>query len=236
MGGAPVGFAPVSSTLPEALVVAIDGPSGSGKSSTARGVADRLGLAYLDTGAMFRAMTWWMLEHHIDVQDAAAVAARAGEPVIEAGNDPLAPSITVDGTDVADAIRGDEVTGAVSPVAAVPEVRARLLDVQRAVIEAASGGIVVEGRDIGSVVWPQAPLKLYLTADAEARAARRAAEEGGADVAATRDSLLARDAVDSGRATAPLVMPDGALHLDTTDLTLEEVIDVIVGLAQELGS
>jgi cytidylate kinase len=128
------------------------------------------------------------------------------------------------------------VTGAVSPVAAVPEVRARLLDLQRGIIGAAQRGIVVEGRDIGSVVWPQAPLKLYLTADAEARAARRAAEQGGSDVTVTRDSLLARDAVDSGRATAPLVMADGALHLDTTDLTLEEVIDVIVGLAEEATS
>ena len=105
------------------LVVAIDGTSGSGKSSTSRGVADRLGLRYLDTGAMFRAMTWWMLHEGIDVHDGAAVAARCGEPEIVSGTDPLAPTITVDGVDVAAAIRGDDVNAAVSPVSAVPEVR-----------------------------------------------------------------------------------------------------------------
>lgn len=224
----------MSSAVPH-LVIAIDGPSGSGKSSTSRGVAARLGLRYLDTGAMFRALTWWLLDRGVDVTDPEAVAARAGEPVLCSGTDPLAPTITVDGLDVAEAIRGSAVNAAVSPVAAVPAARARLLELQRGIIAGAVPGIVVEGRDIGSVVWPQAQLKLYLTADAEARAARRAAEEGGADVAATQESLLARDAVDSGRTAAPLVMADGALHLDTTYLTLDDVIDRIVGLAEELA-
>ncbi|KRF15298.1 cytidylate kinase [Nocardioides sp. Soil797] len=210
------------------VVVAIDGPSGSGKSSTSRGVADRLGLRYLDTGAMFRAMTWWMLEHDVDVHDAAAVAAQAQKPDIVSGTDPLAPTITVDGTDVAEAIRGEDVTGSVSPVSAVPEVRERLLALQREVI--GDGAIVVEGRDIGSVVWPQAEVKLYLTADPAARAMRRAAEEGGSDLAATEQSLLARDRIDSGRAAAPLVMADGAHHIDTTPYTLEEVINQVVAL------
>lgn len=227
MGDAPVGCGSVSSSL----VIAVDGTSGSGKSSTSRGVADRLGLRYLDTGAMFRAMTWWMLQQGVDVHDAAAVAARCGEPVIDSGTDPLAPTITVDGTDVAEAIRQDDVNGAVSPVSAVPEVRARLLQLQRDVI-AADGGIVVEGRDIGSVVVPDAPVKVYLSADPSARAARRAAEQGGADVAATEASLLARDTIDSGRATAPLVQADGAVHIDTTDYTLDEVIGLIVGLVE----
>jgi len=213
-----------------AIVVAVDGPSGSGKSSTSRGVAARLGLRYLDTGAMYRAMTWWMLAHGVDVHDTEAVASRAGEPVIESGTDPLAPTITVDGTDVAAAIRGEDVTGAVSPVSAVPEVRARLLDLQRAAIR--SGGIVVEGRDIGSVVAPDAPVKVYLTADPEARALRRAAEEGGSDLAATQESLLARDRIDSGRKASPLVMADGAVHLDTTPYTLDEVIDLVVALVE----
>lgn len=212
------------------IVIALDGPSGSGKSSTARGVATRLGLRYLDTGAMFRAMTWWMLENGVDVQDAAAVAAAADRPEIVSGTDASAPTITVDGTDVAEAIRGSAVTGAVSPVSAVPEVRARLLELQRAVI--GDGGIVVEGRDIGSVVWPQAELKLYLTADAGARAARRALEEGGSDVAATEASLLARDKIDSSRTTAPLTVPEGAVHLDTTPFTLDEVIEQVVALAE----
>lgn len=212
------------------VVVAIDGPSGSGKSSTSRGVAAKLALRYLDTGAMFRAMTWWMLEHDIDINDPAAVAAHAQQPDIVSGTDPLAPTITVDGTDVAAAIRGEDVTGAVSPVSAVPEVRERLLALQREAI--GDGAIVVEGRDIGSVVWPQAEVKLYLTADPAARALRRAAEEGGSDLAATEQSLLARDKIDSGRATAPLVMADGAHHIDTTPYTLDEVIDEVVALVR----
>ncbi|WP_234412595.1 (d)CMP kinase [Nocardioides sediminis] len=215
------------------LVVAIDGPSGSGKSSTSRGVAARLGLAYLDTGAMFRAITWWMLREGVDVHDPAAVAARVHEPVIRSGTDPLGPTITVDDVDVAVGIRSDEVNAAVSPVSAVPEVRARLLDLQRRIIADAGshGGIVVEGRDIGSVVAPDAPVKVYLSADPEARAARRAAEAGG-DVTATQQSLLARDRIDSGRATAPLVMADGAAHIDTTPYTLDEVVSQVVALVE----
>lgn len=215
---------------PGGLVVAIDGPSGSGKSSTSRGVASRLGLRYLDTGAMFRAVTWWMLQHGVDVHDPDAVAARADEPRLESGTDPAGPTISADGTDVSEAIRGPEVTGAVSPVSAVPAVRARLLGLQRAVI--GDGGVVVEGRDIGSVVAPDAQVKVFLSADPAARATRRALEEGGSDVQATRESLLARDQIDSTRASAPLVVPDGAVHIDTTDLTLEEVIDRVTALVQ----
>jgi len=214
---------------PGSLVIAVDGTSGSGKSSTSRGVAERLGLRYLDTGAMFRAMTWWLLREGIDVRDVAAVAAAARRPRIESGTDPLAPTITVDGVDVSVEIRGEDVTAAVSPVSAVPEVRARLLELQRDVI--GDGGIVVEGRDIGSVVWPQAEVKVYLSADPDARAARRAAEEGGSDLALTQESLLERDRIDSGRATAPLTMADGAVHVDSTHLTLAEVIESIVALA-----
>ena len=214
------------------LVVAIDGPSGSGKSSTSRGVAARLGLRYLDTGAMFRAITWWMLAHGVDLTDPAAIAARAGEPEIESGTDPLGPTILVDGEDASVAIRTDEVNAAVSPVSAVPAVRTRLLELQRQII--GDGGIVVEGRDIGSVVAPDAPVKLYLTADAEARAVRRAAEAGG-DVAATQESLLARDRIDSGRTTAPLTMADGAVHIDTTPYTLDEVISQVVALVEAVS-
>ncbi|CAI9415207.1 Cytidylate kinase [Nocardioides sp. T2.26MG-1] len=245
MGDSPVGCGPVEHTsstpAPDALVglvIAVDGTSGSGKSSTSRGVATRLGLRYLDTGAMFRAMTWWLLREGVDVHDAGAVAARCGEPDIVSGTDPENPTITVDGTDVAVEIRGDAVNGAVSPVSAVPEVRARLLDLQRAVIarETRAGGIVVEGRDIGSVVAPDAPVKVYLSADPEARAVRRAAEQGATgatDVAATQESLLARDRIDSGRATAPLVRADGAVHIDTTPYSLEEVIGLVVGLVED---
>ena len=210
-------------------MIAVDGTSGSGKSSTSRGVAERLGLRYLDTGAMFRAMTWWLLSQGVDVHDGEAVAAVAGRPRIESGTDPLAPTITVDGADVSVEIRSAEVNAAVSPVSAVPAVRTRLLDLQREVI--GEGGIVVEGRDIGSVVWPQAEVKVYLSADPDARAERRAAEEGGADLASTQQSLLERDRIDSGRATAPLTMADGAVHVDSTHLTLDEVIETILALA-----
>lgn len=217
------------------VVVAIDGTSGSGKSSTSRGVALRLGLRFLDTGAMYRAMTWWMLRNDVPVDDPAAVAARCGEPEIVAGTDPAAPTITVDGADVAAAIRTPEVTGAVSAVSAVPQVRARLLELQREAIASMveRGGIVVEGRDIGSVVAPDADVKVYLTADASARAARRTAEEGGSDVSATESSLLARDAFDSSRTASPLTMAEDAIHVDTTPYTLEEVIDLIVRLVED---
>ena len=224
----------MSSVDSQSLVIAVDGTSGSGKSSTSRGVAQRLGLRYLDTGAMFRAMTWWLLREGVDVRDVAAVAAVCGRPRIESGTDPLAPTITVDGVDVSVEIRGEAVTAAVSPVSAVPEVRARLLALQREVI--GDGGIVVEGRDIGSVVWPQAEVKVYLSADPDARAERRAAEQGGTDLASTQESLLERDRIDSGRATAPLTMADGAVHVDSTHLTLAEVIDTIVGLALQAGA
>jgi cytidylate kinase len=219
-----------ASRLRENVVVAIDGPSGSGKSSTSRGVADRLGLRYLDTGAMYRAITWWMLRQGVDVHDPAAVSARVEEPEILSGTDPLGPTILVDGVDVGLAIRSDEVNAAVSPVAAGPAVRRRLLDLQHEIIGA--GGIVVEGRDIGSVVAPDADVKVFLTADAAARAHRRALEEGGVDVEATRESLLARDQIDTGRTTSPLVMAEGAVHVDGTAYSLVDVVDLVVSLVE----
>jgi cytidylate kinase len=213
------------------VVVAMDGPSGSGKSSTARGVATRLGLRYLDTGAMYRAMTWWMLENGIDTEDADAVAAHADEPVLVAGSDPQAPTITVGETDVAGPIRGPEVTAKVSAVSAVPAIRARLLREQRDAI--GDGGIVVEGRDIGTTVAPDADVKVFLTADPSARATRRAAEHSDADVRATEQDLMRRDSLDSGRAASPLTMADDAHHIDTTPYTLDEVVDQVVALVHE---
>jgi cytidylate kinase len=226
-----VGFG-VGQAVPDGVVVALDGPSGSGKSSTARGVARALGLRYLDTGAMFRALTWWMLEHGVDVHDPAAVASHACRPVLVSGTDPTAPTITVDGADVAVPIRGPEVTAAVSPVSVVPAVRERLLHEQRAIIGA--GGIVVEGRDIGTVVAPGADVKVFLTADSSARATRRTAEAGG-DVAATKRALARRDEIDSGRATAPLAMAPDAHHVDTTPYTLDEVVALVVSLVRAAG-
>ena len=213
------------------VVIAMDGPSGSGKSSTSRGVAKALGLRYLDTGAQFRAMTQWMLDNDVDVTDHALVGTLADRPVISSGTDPADPTIEVDGVDVAQAIRSEEVTAAVSDVASVPEVRARLLGLQRSLI--GDGGIVVEGRDIGSVVWPEAEVKVYLTADPAARAQRRTAENGARSVDATEADLIRRDTIDSGRATAPLTVPEGAVHLDTTPYTLQEVVDRVVALVRD---
>jgi CMP/dCMP kinase len=217
-------------TISDDIVVAIDGPSGSGKSSTSRGVAARLGLRYLGTGAMYRGITWWLLREGVDVHDREAVAARTGEPEILSGTDPNGPSIMVEGVDVGLAIRSADVNAAVSPVSAVPEVRSRLVELQRDTI--GDGGIVVEGRDIGAVVAPFAQVKVYLTADPVARAQRRAAEEGGTDVDTTQQSLLARDAIDSTRDASPLTMAEGAVHIDTTGYTLDEVIDQVVALVE----
>jgi len=213
------------------VVVAMDGPSGSGKSSTARGVATRLGLRYLDTGAQFRAITFWMLEQGVDFDDPSAIAAHAREPELVSGTDPQHPSIAVDGQDVAAAIRTQEVTDHVSAVASVPAVRQRLLELQRSII--GEGGIVVEGRDIGSVVAPDATVKVFLTADPSARAARRTAENGAASVEATEADLLRRDRIDSGRTAAPLTMADGAIHIDGTPYTLDEVVQQVVDIVDQ---
>ncbi|WP_020577022.1 (d)CMP kinase [Actinopolymorpha alba] len=216
------------------IVVAIDGPSGSGKSSASRGVARRLGLRYLDTGAMYRAITWWMLRAGVPVDDADEVAARSGAPGLEIGTDPDAPTVAVDGVDVSGPIRSREVTNAVSAVAAVPAVRQRLIMLQRAEIDA--GGIVVEGRDIGTTVAPNADVKVYLTAHAEERARRRAAEGlAGAkvEVNLAQQEMARRDQLDSGRATSPLAQAADAVVLDTTELNLEQVIDRICALADE---
>jgi cytidylate kinase len=213
------------------LVVAMDGPSGSGKSSASRGVARALGLRYLDTGAMYRAITWWMLRQEVDLADPAAIAARALDPVLVMGTDPDAPAVAVDGADAAGPIRTAEVTAAVSAVSAVPEVRRRLVAEQREII--GEGGIVVEGRDIGTVVVPEAPVKIYLTASADARAARRTAELAGTTVEAQKAALARRDTLDSTRKTDPLSMAADAVELDTTALNLEEVIAEVLRLIKE---
>lgn len=223
-------------TAPAAVIVAIDGPAGTGKSSTSKAVAAKLGLGYLDTGAQYRAITWWMLNNGIDVTDAAAVADAAAKPVIVSGTDPAAPAITVDGIDVAGPIRTQEVTSRVSAVSAVPEVRTLITELQRSIAATAERGIVVEGRDIGTTVLPDADLKVFLTASAEARAARRSGELGGkdaADLAATQAALAKRDAADSGRKTSPLAKADDAVEVDTTDLTLEQVVECVVTLVEE---
>lgn len=226
------------------MVIAIDGPAGSGKSSVSKAVAGRLGLQYLDTGAMYRAVTWAVLEAGIDPDDSRAVAAAIDDGVISKiiiGTDPSDPTIAVGDVDVAEPIRGSQVTGAVSAVSAVPAVRTKLVERQRRYVHEsvrAGNGIVVEGRDIGSVVLPGADLKIFLTADPHVRAKRRAAEAAdGSDtsVTATEMALVNRDAKDSTRAVSPLKRADGAVELDTTHLTFEEVVEAVVGLAHGLG-
>jgi CMP/dCMP kinase len=209
------------------LVLAVDGPSGAGKSSASRGAARALGLRYLDTGAMYRALTWWLLHRGVDVRDASAVAALAAEPRIEVGTDPGAPRVLVNGTDVTAAIRSREVTDAVSAVAAVPQVRAHLIAQQRDII-ANAGGIVAEGRDIGTVVAPDAPVKVFLTADSAERASRRAAETSRS-TASTQTDQDRRDRLDAAQSAKA----DDAVEIDSTGLGLDEVVDAIVRLVRE---
>ncbi|MFD8483808.1 (d)CMP kinase [Kitasatospora sp. NPDC059673] len=220
------------------VVVAIDGPSGSGKSTVSRAVAARLGLSFLDTGAMYRAMTWWMLANGVDVDDSEAVAIACAKPVIVSGTDAAGPTITVDGQDVSAPIRGPEVTAKVSAVAAVPAVRARLVELQRGCASHTARGIVAEGRDMGSVVFPDATVKVFLTASEQARSARRAAELRAkgldeATITAMAADLARRDAADSSRETAPLARAADAELVDTSELTLEQVIGTITALVEE---
>ncbi len=209
------------------LVVAVDGPSGAGKSSASRGAATALGLRYLDTGAMYRALTWWLLDRGVDVTDAGLVAELAAEPVIEISTDPAGPCVRVNGQDVSAAIRTREVTSAVSAVAAVPRVRAHLIAMQREII-AAAAGIVAEGRDIGTVVAPDATVKVFLTADGAARASRRAAEASWSAMStrADQDRRDRLDAAQSGKAA-------DAVEIDSTGLGLDDVVATIVRLARE---
>ncbi|MBL6280438.1 (d)CMP kinase [Micromonospora fiedleri] len=214
-------------------VVAVDGPSGSGKSTVSRRLATSLGARYLDTGAMYRAITWAVLRSGVDLNDAHAVAKVAGEVDLRIGTDPAGYAVTADGVNVETEIRGADVTAAVSAVAAVPAVRALLVARQRDMIDKA-GRIVVEGRDIGSVVAPDADLKVYLTASAAARAARRSAENA-ADVAATAADLARRDQLDSTRKADPLAQAADAVVLDSTELGIDEVVARLRELLTERG-
>jgi CMP/dCMP kinase len=221
------------------MVVAVDGTAGSGKSSVSKGAADRLGMQYLDTGAMYRAITWWCVENGIDVADPAAVAAIADQPQLVIATSATQPEVRVDGVDATTAIRTPVVTAAVSAVSAVPQVRAALVQRQRQIVDDATRagqGIIVEGRDIGTVVLPTADLKVFLHADPRVRAARRAAEDAqrghGADVSATVTDLLRRDAADSTRAASPLKQADDAVVLDATDDNLATMIDKMIELIE----
>jgi cytidylate kinase len=214
-------------------VIALDGPSGTGKSTVARGLARRIGFRYLDTGAMYRAVAWAVLDAGVDPEDQLAVGRIADRVVLDVSTDPDRPAVAVDGRRVDAAIRTPAVTTAVSPVSATPHVREVLVAAQRQLIGA--GHVVVEGRDIGTVVAPDAPLKVFLTAAPGVRAQRRSEQEGTADRAAIAADLDRRDTYDSSRQHSPLRAADDAVHLDTTALGVDEVIKRLVDLARDRG-
>ncbi|GIG26171.1 (d)CMP kinase [Cellulomonas denverensis] len=226
------------------LVVAIDGPSGSGKSTVSRRAAQALGLAYLDTGAMYRAATWWALRSGVSLTDQDAVAELVRSMPLVMGVDPAAPTVTVDGIDIGEAIRETAISAAVSAVATNLEVRAELGRRQRDEIgaQAASSsfsggrGIVAEGRDITTVIAPDADVRLLLTASEQARLARRAREVHGSDdaaaVEATKDQVLRRDADDSTVA-AFTVAADGVVTIDSSDLDLEQTVQAVLDVIEQ---
>lgn len=221
---------------PAPFVIAIDGPSGSGKSSVSRAVASQLGAGYLDTGAMYRSLTWWCRHSEVDLGDQAAVTAAALDFPLEIGDDPRVPSVHVDGTDIAEAIRSSEISGLVSTVATVPEVRTEMQRRQRELIEdiaARRGACVAEGRDITTVVAPDAPVRILLTASEEARLRRRSLEVHGASdeaaIDATRDQVLRRDRDDS-TVSQFTVAADGVVVVDTSDLDFDGSVDAVMAV------
>jgi len=218
------------------VTVAIDGPAGTGKSSVSRGLARALGARYLDTGAMYRMVTLAVLRAGIDPTDADAVAAAGATVQMSMGNDPDQSSYQLAGEDVSAEIRGDEVTRAVSAVSSVPAVRTRLVDLQRALADG-PGSVVVEGRDIGTVVLPDAPVKIFLTASAETRALRRNDQNVASGLADDYEGVLAdvrrRDHLDSTRAVSPLRAASDAIVVDTSDMGEAEVIAHLLDLVRQ---
>jgi GTP-binding protein len=212
------------------IVVAIDGPSGAGKSSTSKLVAQRAGWNYLDTGALYRAVAWLALRDKIS--SAEDILAALADNTIHFIADPKDPKVFVGDVDVSSEIRSEKVTESVSAISALPEIRAALLSLQRRLINNAERGIVVEGRDIGTVVAPDAPLKIYLQADIAARAARRSSEIA-APVASVSESLNQRDEIDSNRAVSPLAKASDAVLIDSTELDLEETVERVWELLKE---
>jgi len=218
------------------VVVAIDGPAGTGKSSVSKGLARSLGARYLDTGAMYRIVTLAVLRAGVDPGDADAVGSIASTVQLSVSYDPDADRCYLAGEDVSVEIRGDEVTRAVSAVSSVPAVRTRLVRLQRA-MAGGPGSVVVEGRDIGTVVLPDAPVKIFLTASAETRALRRNEQNVAAGLADDYDSVLAdvrrRDHLDSTRKVSPLRAAADAVVVDTSDMTEAQVIAHLLELVRQ---
>jgi CMP/dCMP kinase len=223
-------------TLSADVVVAIDGPAGTGKSSVSRRLARALGARFLDTGAMYRIVTLAVLRAGVDPADDQAVGKIASTVRLSVGYDPDGTDCYLAGEDVSSEIRGDEVTRAVSAVSSVPAVRSRLVDLQRRMADG-GGNVVVEGRDIGTVVLPDAPVKIFLTASAETRARRRNDQNVAAGLADDYDGVLAdvrrRDHLDSTRAVSPLRVASDAVIVDTSDMTEEEVITHLLELVKQ---
>jgi len=221
------------------LVVAVDGPSGSGKSSVSREVARRLGLRYLDTGAMYRALTWWVLAQGVNPADQPAVARLARELPLEIGTSTESTLLTVDGQDLTAAVREPRISAAVSAIATNLDVRSELIRRQRGLIAAEDGGIVVEGRDITTVVAPDADARVLLTASEQARLARRALEVHGRDddeaIAATRDHVVRRDAQDATVADF-LEAGLGVTVIDSSELSFEETVDAVLAVVGRVGA
>ncbi|NIA15874.1 MAG: (d)CMP kinase [Nitrospiraceae bacterium] len=216
-------------------VVAVDGPAGAGKSTVARRVAKTLGYAFLDTGAMYRATTWWALHQGIDLDDPAALAASTRAMDLDLSEEDGVQRVAVNGQDVTAAIRSPEITRQIHKLDGIPAVRACLVDLQRAF--GAKGPTVAEGRDIGTVVFPKAKCKVYMDASLEQRARRRAAdlESRGVrvDLDALREEIRVRDEKNMTRKESPLRRADDAILVDTTDLTLDQVVEKVAALARE---
>lgn len=208
------------------FAIAIDGPAASGKSTLARELAKRLGLVMVNSGAMYRAVTWKALQENIDPADAAAVVAMMDRIDIHCGEIGVTSNITIDGVDPADELRSEAINSNVSAISAIPEVRKRLVDLQRNYLDHTS--IIMEGRDIGSVVFPDTPFKIYIDADEAVRAARRSH-------VGEVDSVAKRDAADSEREHAPLIVADGAVVLDTSHHTIESGVDAAIEILKEQG-
>ncbi|NHN57009.1 (d)CMP kinase [Calidifontibacter sp. DB0510] len=219
------------------LMIAIDGPSGTGKSSVSKAVARALGVGYLDTGAMYRALTWWCLDQGIDLSDQAAVAREAASYPLEMGTDPAAPSVSVGGRAIDAQIREGRITAAVSQVATNLQVRALMRDKQHALMQqiaSATGGVVAEGRDITTVVAPDAQVRILMTASEEARMARRS-KELAVEAESTRSQIVDRDRIDS-TVSQFHTAADGVVTVDTTTLNFEESVEAVLAIARGAGS
>lgn len=224
------------------MIIALDGPSGAGKSSVAKEVARRLGFSCLDTGAMYRSVAWYARQKGVSLEDTHALADIAVHKEISfthEANSPSPAGVFIDGIDVTSAIRTAAIDKAVSPVSAVPEVRAALVGQQQRI--GATGNYVVEGRDIGTTVFPDAEVKVFMTASAEERARRRVEQNmergvGSTDYDEVLQMIRARDEYDSGRKTSPLKPAEDAVVMDTTDMVIEEVIGDICEMAYEAGA